>query len=961
MVADVYTLTISNIKDTSGNAMPTPKNFQFTVGVLTIANARAIGSGVTIRIQGIVTVANEFASPSYMQDSTGALAVFNSKFSLSAKAGDIWEIAGVLADYNGLLEMNPLSDSLRISTGNPLPIPKLKRATQLDESIEAQLVRVNKVKFTSSGSFAVGVDSAYAADDVYGSISVIIDKDSNIPGSPIPTDSVNIVGVVNERTGTYRLIPRTLADINVIDPPPSQTWLDISVARSKPDGDTVKVRGVVTYAQPSKTAAKTIYIQDFSGGIALYDQKTDTLQIGDSVEVKGILKQFSNLLELSPVDSVLLFARDLSLPAPKVITIPQALEVFESQLVKMFGVSFVESGIFDGGTSGTTYHITDGASQLDVRIPYNSALVGTSIPVGLLDIVGVVGQYNTAYQLIPRTTADLLVYLGPQIISTPVLSSLTDTSFAVDWSTFFDGNSVVYFGSTKNLGDSVVVSTPVTYHSVTVSGLKSGRVYYYQVQSANGSGVAKSFIAPLVTTSTTSSGEMDVYFNYSVDTGYGLKPLANDSIDLMMKLLERISSATQTIDMAVYSFDDFGSSPALVANRIADSLIVAEDRGVKIRIVFDNKITTTPLSKLIAAGIPVVKRAVPGTDNGIMHNKFFIFDGRDTTNAMDDWVITGSWNITNIGTVDDAQDAIFIQDQSLARIYTLEFEEMFGSSTETPNLASAHFGPTKQDNTPHFTYISGKKVEVFYSPSDHTTSNLIRVISSAERNIFFGILAFTRDDIAQTLVTRNNVGVTVRGLIDQQPSVLGNLQGAGVDALQAGHSVVTGFFHHKYAVVDPFNDESDPLVITGSHNWSSAAEDDNDENTLMIHSGDIARQYVQEFTARYKESGGTGIITSISDIASVVPTSFRLDQNYPNPFNPNTVIEYQIPGVGTRHAVSLRVYDLLGREVTILVNEEKPAGSYQVTWDASYLSSGVYFYQIRVDNFVDIKKALLLK
>ena len=72
---------------------------------------------------------------------------------------------------------------------------------------------------------------------------------------------------MNQHNDVYSILPRSLADINVIDPPSSQTWLDINIARSHSHGSTVKVRGVVTYAQPSSTTAKTIFIQDFSGGI----------------------------------------------------------------------------------------------------------------------------------------------------------------------------------------------------------------------------------------------------------------------------------------------------------------------------------------------------------------------------------------------------------------------------------------------------------------------------------------------------------------------------------------------------------------------------------------------------------------------------------------------------------------------------------------------------------------------
>ncbi|MFH1195793.1 MAG: T9SS type A sorting domain-containing protein [bacterium] len=92
-----------------------------------------------------------------------------------------------------------------------------------------------------------------------------------------------------------------------------------------------------------------------------------------------------------------------------------------------------------------------------------------------------------------------------------------------------------------------------------------------------------------------------------------------------------------------------------------------------------------------------------------------------------------------------------------------------------------------------------------------------------------------------------------------------------------------------------------------------------------------------------------------------LPTKFELFQNYPNPFNPVTTIKYSIPVVETPYMASLRVYDILGNEVETLVNEVKEPGIYEVEFDGNKLPSGVYFYELRVDNFRSIKKLLLMK
>jgi hypothetical protein len=90
----------------------------------------------------------------------------------------------------------------------------------------------------------------------------------------------------------------------------------------------------------------------------------------------------------------------------------------------------------------------------------------------------------------------------------------------------------------------------------------------------------------------------------------------------------------------------------------------------------------------------------------------------------------------------------------------------------------------------------------------------------------------------------------------------------------------------------------------------------------------------------------------------VIPTNLTLSQNYPNPFNPSTSITYSIP---EEAAITIKIYDITGTEIETLVNEEKRAGTYELTWNAENLPSGVYFYQLTAGSFVETKKMLLLK
>ena len=90
------------------------------------------------------------------------------------------------------------------------------------------------------------------------------------------------------------------------------------------------------------------------------------------------------------------------------------------------------------------------------------------------------------------------------------------------------------------------------------------------------------------------------------------------------------------------------------------------------------------------------------------------------------------------------------------------------------------------------------------------------------------------------------------------------------------------------------------------------------------------------------------------------PTGFELLQNYPNPFNPNTRIGYRVSGLGSGR-VRLAVYDVLGREVAMLVDEKKPAGEYSVQFHAAGLASGVYYYKLSAEGFVRVKPCVLLR
>jgi hypothetical protein len=124
---------------------------------------------------------------------------------------------------------------------------------------------------------------------------------------------------------------------------------------------------------------------------------------------------------------------------------------------------------------------------------------------------------------------------------------------------------------------------------------------------------------------------------------------------------------------------------------------------------------------------------------------------------------------------------------------------------------------------------------------------------------------------------------------------------------------------------------------------------------MEVWSYDVVN-YPQAFAAA--QAAGIFTVTDVTEPSAGEPGSFTLRQNYPNPFNPTTVVSYQLPVVSN---VKLAIYDLLGREVAVLVNEVQRPGSYGVRFDATGLASGMYFYELRAGAFVQTRKMELVK
>jgi len=116
--------------------------------------------------------------------------------------------------------------------------------------------------------------------------------------------------------------------------------------------------------------------------------------------------------------------------------------------------------------------------------------------------------------------------------------------------------------------------------------------------------------------------------------------------------------------------------------------------------------------------------------------------------------------------------------------------------------------------------------------------------------------------------------------------------------------------------------------------------------------GDVIRIY------NYVRLVRGGLISDVEENETSLPGNFDLEQNYPNPFNPTTTISFSLPVEGN---VSLKIFNVIGQEVVELVNDNLYAGRYSFQWDAKYQASGIYFYKLITDSYVEMKKMVLLK
>ncbi|NDJ84762.1 MAG: phospholipase [Chloroflexi bacterium] len=305
-------------------------------------------------------------------------------------------------------------------------------------------------------------------------------------------------------------------------------------------------------------------------------------------------------------------------------------------------------------------------------------------------------------------------------------------------------------------------------------------------------------------------------------------------------LIESIDGATQTIDAALFELN---------LASVTEALIRARDRNVTVRLVLDDDHMVlddeSTIDMLREDGMVVYcedseerpnNYDIRCDDRGaFMHNKFFIIDSSIV------WM--GSMNLTHNGVYNNNNNFIRINSSRLATNYQNEFDEMFEDGIFTDR--------DDPENTPFRRLtINGILVETYFSPEDGELieERIVELIQGADTSIAMLVNIVTLESIGDAAVDRFNDDVDVRAVFESRGSSQGEmvtLACAGVPVREDGNRAYT--FHHKAIVIDG------EIVITGSYNFSASARDDNSENVLIIHSPEIAEQYLAEFERRFND------------------------------------------------------------------------------------------------------------
>jgi phosphatidylserine/phosphatidylglycerophosphate/cardiolipin synthase-like enzyme len=636
----------------------------------------------------------------------------------------------------------------------------------------------------------------------------------------------------------------------------------LSEVRLLPLGSVVTTSGTLTSEDDLGDAR---YMQDATAGIALFGNALNNINEGDSVLVTGVLSTYRGQLQLSPILSIQVLSTDLSVEALSVSDFTLiALDGFDARKVSLScaGIQTCESA-FESGW----YQLYDDQGHLTrLWIAENHPIEGDQIPQPPFQIDGIWTHFEDQFQLLAQsiipTDADSCFSIPPGNVD------LTGGQLKVQWNDVFQTEGTqteVEIGEeTYTFSEQVDIQSGLISYTPSASTFTNGVLYKARLHQFH-PGIGHFYSVPVEFAMPSPEFNIDILFNRSVNASFsdGSMPLATGSSVIETDLIERIDEVTSTLDIAMYNTGRAS---------IVDAVERAVNRGVQVRYIADDETSNNALDGLLS--FPVRFRG----GDGIMHNKFVIADAAIADQA---WLWSGSTNLSSNQLSTDPNHAHIIHDQGLALNYQREFDELWGA---LDGQTMPRYGDFKTNNTVHEFLLGDTRIESWFSPSDETNCRIIEVLQSADHQALVGLLLLTRYDLTDELIALHDAGIEVRIIVDDEESsavALSRLRAASVPVVTHDPSAI---FHHKYAIIDEGHLDSDPVVVTGSHNWTWSADNINDENTLIIHDQSVTNIFRQEFEARWKELNPTSVTANPLTGLTVYPNPAKETIYVINPF-----------------------------------------------------------------------------
>jgi hypothetical protein len=328
--------------------------------------------------------------------------------------------------------------------------------------------------------------------------------------------------------------------------------------------------------------------------------------------------------------------------------------------------------------------------------------------------------------------------------------------------------------------------------------------------------------------------------------------------------------------------------------------------------------------------------------------------GKSGTAGLEDWmtvkVTPGGvlvWVKKYNGTQNAEDNALVVMlDNTAANVYVAGYSFHTG---QQQNFVTIRYTATTGDSTAGAVYNGpASSTDVLTSAAIDPSNNVyVTGFSSAVGTALDYATIKYNSALAQQWVSRSAGGT------NEQPTCLSVDNASGF--VYVTGSVLSG--NYDYLTIGYKNDGSvywqkTETGTAGANDFASFVVASDSTRVFVTGSANFSATGIAFYTIRYS------VLTAIEPISNIVPSSFALMQNYPNPFNPNTTIRFDI---AKSSFVKISVYDITGKELEVLASENLRAGEYEVTWNAAKYSSGVYFYSIITDNFVETKKMILAK